>query len=120
MKKMSCLVVLLFLSFQGHSQQPDAVAHEDVVVTESRQGLICDPSEKRCINTQELVATVGGRKLELRLIQERKVNPLLALGTYPGQRVAGKAAPAYRLDEWYVLTYPDGNTEKFQVVGIRR
>ena len=85
-------------------------------MTESRHGIVCDT---RCTITQQLVATVGDRKLELRIYQNRP-EPLLALGAYPGQRVPGKSAVSYRVDESYVLTYPDGKTEKFEVIGILR
>jgi hypothetical protein len=109
--------LLLLMTIPGLSQQPLGSLHEDVHVTESRFGIVCDPFAGRCTITQQLVATVGTRKLELQRY-ESKVEPLLALGIYPGQLVSGKNVPSYRLDESYVLTYPDGKTEKFQVVGI--
>lgn len=103
----------------GLSQQPHAGLHLDVHVTESRHGLVCDPLAGKCITTQLLVATVGSRIVELRLYESR-VQPLLALGTYPGELVIEKTAPSYRKDESYMLTYPDGKTEKYEVVGIRQ
>jgi hypothetical protein len=106
----------LLLSTLLGAQQPVPATSESVIVTESRHGIVCDT---RCTITQQITATVGDRKLELRLY-ENKPESLLALGTYPGQRVPGKTTVSYRVDESYILTYPDGKAEKFEVTGILR
>jgi hypothetical protein len=98
------------------AQQPVPATSESVIVTESRHGIVCDT---RCTITQQATATVGDRKLELRLY-ENKPELLLALGTYPGLRVPGKTTVSYRINESYILTYPDGKTENFEVTGILR
>jgi hypothetical protein len=72
----------LLLSTLLGAQQPVPATSESVIVTESRHGIVCDT---RCTITQQITATVGDRKLELRLY-ENKPESLLALGTYPGQR----------------------------------
>ncbi len=107
---------MLLFSALLRAQQPVPATVENVIVTESRHGIVCDT---RCTITQQIIATVGDRKLELRLY-ENKPEALLALGTYPGQRVSGKTNISYRVDESYILTYPDGKTEKFEVIGILR
>jgi hypothetical protein len=112
-----CLVTSLASSVLLAQQSTKPGAREDVTVTESRLGVVCDSFTNRCTQTQMLVVKVGARKLELRMY-ESKPEPLLSTGVYPGQRVQGKASSTYRLDEAYVLTFPDGKTERFDVVGV--
>lgn len=110
-----CLLACLTTPVLAAQQVTTAVAREDVTVTESRLGVVCETSH--CTQTQELVVRVGVRKLELRMY-ESKPEPLLALGVYPGQRVQGKSSSTYRIAEAYLLTFPDGKVERFEVVGI--
>lgn len=115
----SYLYLGLLLPLVLRAQQISYGTSERIVVTESRQELVCGLYRDGCTVAQVIVAQVGERKLELRLLENRP-EPLLALGTYPGQRIPGKSTLSYRMDESYQLTYPDGKTERFDVIGILR
>jgi hypothetical protein len=97
--------------------QSPSIQQQSMVVLESRIDTPCDPFTKQCTRAQHLVAQVGDRKLEL-MRYESKPEALLQLGTYPAQKLPSKPTPSYRLNDSYLLTYPDGQTEKFDVVGL--
>jgi hypothetical protein len=111
------IALFFFLPMAGFADQPSRTQQQSLTVLESRLDVICDSLTSRCTLTQHLVAKVEDHKVELRRY-ESKPEALLALGTYAAQKVQGKADSAYRLNDSYVLTYPDGKTEKFDVVGL--
>lgn len=115
-KKLMTTVLFLFpvagLAFQA-SQTPQ----QNIVILESRLDDTCSTISDHCFPTQHLIAKVGERKIELRKYESRR-EALLKLGTYSAKLVQDKPTQSYRLNESYILTYPDGKTEKFDLVGL--
>jgi hypothetical protein len=113
----SISALLLLLPIAAFANQSSSSQTQNVVVLESHLDVTCDTFTNRCIPTQLLIAKVGDRKIELRLYEGRP-EALLALGTYPAKEVLSPGTLPYRLKDSYILTYPDGKTEKFDVVGL--
>ena len=65
------LCASLATSLLPAQQASTAVAREDVTVTESRLGVVCDSFTNRCMQTQMLTVKVGARKLELRMYENK-------------------------------------------------
>jgi len=111
-KKLALVVLLLFSAMAWAGGEPNPADYTiSVHVSSSRMVLEGDLSAF----SQELNATIDGKKYELRC---SSINALLALGDYKAKLVRDQHRTAYDSYRVYELLFSDKKTRKFQVVGV--
>jgi uncharacterized protein YcfL len=124
--RLSLLVFAMSVApFLAAQEKAAAAGPVTVKVSESHLVNECSTDAKgsSCSNKLQIKATINGRTYWLESQGERKF--LVTLKAYllePGEYTAILADEehkgSYKFNSVYELTYPDGKTEKFDVIGV--
>lgn len=117
--RLSALLFLLLLSSGIRAQTPAQAAYSDFRVVGAFLVLECSDmhGNSYCPQVMRLRVEDGQHSFELKALRPNSRSALLALGNYKARLVIDEHSKPFLSSRVYELLYPDGSTERFDVVG---